>query len=113
MTRTNESLVVVPGGAGFVGSHLCERLIAAGHHVLVLDDFSTGDADHVAELIAGSAICQRVLRGSSAARQHGRDCCDKQSADKPIRRLRYRTAVRAGLLHPTGASPERSADCAD
>jgi UDP-glucuronate decarboxylase len=39
-----QDFVAVPGGAGFIGSHLCERLVAAGHHVLALDDHSTGDA---------------------------------------------------------------------
>jgi UDP-glucuronate decarboxylase len=43
-------LVAVPGGAGFVGSHLCERLVASGCRVLALDDFSTGDARHLAGL---------------------------------------------------------------
>jgi len=45
-----EGLVLVPGGAGFVGSHLCDRLVERGCHVLALDDLSTGDAEHVAHL---------------------------------------------------------------
>ena len=43
--------VLVTGGAGFLGSHLCERLIAAGHDVLCLDNYFTGRRANVAHLI--------------------------------------------------------------
>jgi dTDP-glucose 4,6-dehydratase len=43
--------VAVTGGAGFLGSHLCERLIAEGHTVLALDNLSTGDAANVQQLL--------------------------------------------------------------
>ena len=44
--------VLVTGGAGFVGSHLAERLLAGGDHVTILDDLSTGSLENVAQLIA-------------------------------------------------------------
>lgn len=45
--------VVVTGGAGFLGSHLCERLTGAGCEVVCLDNLSTGSADNVAGLAGG------------------------------------------------------------
>jgi UDP-glucuronate decarboxylase len=43
--------ILVTGGAGFLGSHLCERLIEAGHDVLCVDNYFTGRKDNVAHLM--------------------------------------------------------------
>jgi UDP-glucuronate decarboxylase len=43
--------VLVTGGAGFLGSHLCDRLIAEGHDVLCVDNYYTGTKDNVAGLL--------------------------------------------------------------
>ena len=43
-------IALITGGAGFVGSHLAERLLADGHEVLVLDNLSTGSIDNIAHL---------------------------------------------------------------
>jgi UDP-glucuronate decarboxylase len=43
--------ILVTGGAGFLGSHLCERLLAEGEDVLCVDNFFTGNKDNVAHLI--------------------------------------------------------------
>ncbi len=43
--------VLVTGGAGFLGSHLCERLLDDGHDVLCLDNFYTGTKENVAHLL--------------------------------------------------------------
>jgi UDP-glucuronate decarboxylase len=43
--------ILVTGGAGFIGSHLCERLVSAGNDVLCVDNFFTGTHDNVAHLI--------------------------------------------------------------
>lgn len=43
--------ILVTGGAGFLGSHLCERLLNDGHEVICLDNFSTGTRDNVLHLL--------------------------------------------------------------
>ena len=42
--------IVVTGGAGFIGSHLCERLLADGHQVICLDNFFTGRRENIEHL---------------------------------------------------------------
>jgi UDP-glucuronate decarboxylase len=51
MTYRLRQQVLVTGGAGFIGSHLCERLLADGHDVICLDNFYTGNRDNIAHLI--------------------------------------------------------------
>src|SRR5215475_13868258 len=43
------SKILVTGGAGFIGSHVAETLVASGHDVLVLDDLSGGFVDNLPE----------------------------------------------------------------
>ena len=43
--------VLVTGGAGFIGSHLCERLLAQGHEVVCLDNFFTGRRENIRHLL--------------------------------------------------------------
>ncbi len=43
--------ILVTGGAGFLGSHLCERLLARGHDVICVDNFFTGSKDNILHLI--------------------------------------------------------------
>jgi dTDP-glucose 4,6-dehydratase len=42
---------LITGGAGFLGSHLCERFLAEGHHVICMDNLITGSADNIAHLM--------------------------------------------------------------
>ncbi len=43
--------ILITGGAGFLGSHLCERLLAEGHEVLCLDNFYCGSKDNITHLL--------------------------------------------------------------
>ena len=52
--------ILVTGGAGFLGSHLCDRLIADGHDVLCLDNFFTGSKRNIEHLIGNPRF--EVLR---------------------------------------------------
>ncbi len=63
---------LITGGAGFIGSHLADALLAAGHTVRVLDDFSTGRVENVdprCEVIRGDVcdpkMVQRAMLGTS------------------------------------------------
>ena len=47
----NIQRILVTGGAGFLGSHLCDRLIADGYNVLCLDNFFTGSKQNITHLI--------------------------------------------------------------
>jgi len=51
MKEDNKDCILVTGGAGFIGSHLCERLLDQGHEVLCLDNFYTGSKRNVAHLV--------------------------------------------------------------
>ena len=53
--------ILITGGAGFVGSHLADKLIGEGHVITVIDDLSTGRYSNVAHLEDGT-------------RHRGRDC---------------------------------------
>ena len=54
--------ILVTGGAGFIGSHLCERLVSDGHTVTTIDDFSTGRVSNLSNL--NSANSFTVIEGS-------------------------------------------------
>src|SRR5512132_2311162 len=60
VASTTSRTVLVAGGAGFIGSHLCDRLLEAGHRVTALDDLSTGHRGHLQHLAGHPRFALRV-----------------------------------------------------
>lgn len=54
--------ILVTGGAGFIGSHLCEKLVAEGHQVTAFDNFSTGRSSNLARLDGNQSF--KIIEGS-------------------------------------------------
>lgn len=51
MKNASKKRILVTGGAGFLGSHLCEKLLGNGHEVLCVDNFYTGSKDNISHLL--------------------------------------------------------------
>ena len=54
MNKAARKRILVTGGAGFVGSHLCDRLVSGGDDVVCVDNFYTGDKRNIAHLLTES-----------------------------------------------------------
>ncbi|WP_435010069.1 NAD-dependent epimerase/dehydratase family protein [Tundrisphaera lichenicola] len=90
---------LVTGGAGFIGSHLAERLLAGGHRVLVLDDLSTGRFENIAGLegrpgfelrvasVTDSAVVERCVIESEAVFHLASAVGVRLVVDQPVRTI--------------------------
>jgi UDP-glucuronate 4-epimerase len=92
--------VLVTGGAGFIGSHLVEKLLTSGHEVAILDDFNDFydpqiKRENIAAVSKDVAIHQVDLRDSAAVRN-----LFHQKKFEAIAHLAARAGVRPSILHP-------------
>ncbi len=90
---------LVTGGAGFIGSHLVERLLADGHRVLILDDLSTGRFENIAHLegragfelrvasVTDPAIVERCVLEADAVFHLASAVGVKLVVDQPVRTI--------------------------
>ena len=67
-----DSRILVTGGAGFIGSHLCERLLAEGAEVLCVDNYFTGSRRNIAHLLANPMFEADAARRDVSALRRGR-----------------------------------------
>ena len=65
LMRGNMSRYLVTGGAGFIGSHLCQRLCEEGHTVRVLDDLSTGRRENLATILGEIEFVEGDIRDAA------------------------------------------------
>ncbi len=68
--------VVVTGGAGFIGSHLCEKLVEKGFHVRVVDNLSSGKKNNLSKIIKAIEFARADIKNFSLLKKHFRnaDC---------------------------------------
>ena len=73
-------LYLVTGGAGFIGSHITDRLLADGHRVRILDNFSTGKHENIPDSADVEDVDRAAVVNAFAGQRvtyclgYGRDC---------------------------------------
>jgi UDP-glucose 4-epimerase len=65
---------LVTGGAGFIGSHIAQRLLGAGHEVVVLDNFSSGSRANVLAIGSGARVVEGDVRDLSVVEASAFSC---------------------------------------
>jgi UDP-glucose 4-epimerase len=66
--------VLITGGAGFIGSHLCDALVAKGEEVVILDNLSTGSKNNIAHLEGKIQVFQGDIRDQNLVESLIKDC---------------------------------------
>ena len=107
--------ILVTGGAGFIGSHLCDRLLAEGHDVIAMDNLITGSTDNIAHLVGNRIPVhpprrdRLYLRRRAAGRRDAPGLAGQpgrfHGPDPDAQGWLARNAQRAGAGEGQGAAP--------
>src|SRR5215510_15524180 len=65
----NKKTYLITGGAGFIGSHIAERLVRDGHNVRVLDDLSSGHEANLASMLDGVEFIEGDIRNAQVVHE--------------------------------------------
>src|SRR3989454_7882576 len=105
---------LITGGAGFIGSHLAQHLVGAGHDVVVLDDLSTGRRENLVpvadrvHLIVGSVTdpetCRRALDGVDCVLHQAAVTSVERSLREPLTTHRVNATRTVNLLLAAGGA---------
>jgi UDP-glucose 4-epimerase len=108
--------VLVTGGAGFIGSHLTEALIAEGHEVTVIDDLSTGRIENLADAVAATIAASRHARavgevfnvgtGAEITINELAKLVRRLTSSSPIVHISYEQAYEGGFEDPRRRVPD-------
>jgi UDP-glucose 4-epimerase len=110
---------LITGGAGFIGSHLAERLLADGHAVTVLDDLSTGDAGNLAAVrqhprlllrtgsIGDESLLAELMTGTDVVYHLAAAVGVQLVADNPLRTIETNVQPTESLLRLASVGRQR------
>ena len=118
--KTNiPNTVLITGGAGFIGSHLTERLLAKGREVIILDDLTTGGLENLSEVIDHSALrfeqgsvmddelVQRLADGADTIVHLAAAVGVQLILDQPVHTIETNVRGTENVLHAAKASGSR------
>ena len=93
----DKEIHIITGGAGFIGSYLCDRLLEKGHHVIAIDDFSLGTKENLAHIPASAAFT--LIEGDVACAEFWKNFSARGKIDT-IWHMAANSDIAAGVSDP-------------
>ena len=91
----NKKMVLVTGGAGYIGSHTVVELINAGYEVVIVDNFSNSDASSLEGIHAITGVCPTFIEA---------DCCDREAMRRIFEAYDFASVIHFAAFKAVGES---------